>query len=163
MDEQQRVVFLDFDGVLHPDNVFDSRQGLFLVGPGTLFMWMPLLEAALAPYPDVKIILSTSWIPSQGFDVAIARLSESLRNRVVGATFSPGMDSYAFYRLGRCQQILDSAASHRLDHWIAIDDDIWDWSEHIADRLVATKGKTGLSDPTVMTRLGVLLQKLCTG
>lgn len=41
------VLFLDYDGVLHPDEVFLERGKPVLRARGELFMWTPLLEAAL--------------------------------------------------------------------------------------------------------------------
>jgi hypothetical protein len=57
------VLFLDFDGVTHPGEVWyepSSRQ-VRLKAPGhELFESLPVLEAAIASYPALKIILSTS-------------------------------------------------------------------------------------------------------
>ena len=46
------ILFLDFDGVLHPDPCFEEAR---------LFENAPRLSAALAPYPEVAVVLSTSW------------------------------------------------------------------------------------------------------
>ncbi len=37
------ILFLDFDGVLHPDAVYLTRRGVELRAPGELFMWAPIL------------------------------------------------------------------------------------------------------------------------
>lgn len=55
------VLYLDFDGVLHPDEVYRIRGRIVLRFDGmNMFEWAPLLAEHLEPYPDVQIILSTS-------------------------------------------------------------------------------------------------------
>jgi hypothetical protein len=64
------ILFLDYDGVLHPEQVYlvDGRPKFR--GEGTLFMWAPILIKALSPFPKVKIVLSTSWVRLRGFNRA---------------------------------------------------------------------------------------------
>ena len=56
------VLFLDFDGVLHPDAAFRTRRGIELRAPGKLMMHAETLENILLDYPEVRICLSTSWV-----------------------------------------------------------------------------------------------------
>ena len=46
------VLFLDFDGVLHPDDVYRTRHGLELRAPGALMMHAPLLVELLESVGD---------------------------------------------------------------------------------------------------------------
>ncbi len=46
--QQARLLFLYFDGVLHPGVVYQTRQGVELRADGELFMWASLLSKALA-------------------------------------------------------------------------------------------------------------------
>ncbi len=55
------ILFLDFDGVLHPDGVYLVKGRPVLRAEGALFMWAPLLADALKNYPAVQIVLSTGW------------------------------------------------------------------------------------------------------
>jgi hypothetical protein len=62
-----RVLYLDLDGCLHPDAVYEkpgSGGGPFIFGypDHRLFEHARLLEDVLAPYPRVRIVLSTSWV-----------------------------------------------------------------------------------------------------
>lgn len=41
------ILFLDFDGVLHPDAAYLVRGRPVLRAAGELFMWAPLLAAVL--------------------------------------------------------------------------------------------------------------------
>lgn len=45
-------LFLDFDGVLHPEPLY---------GDGELFCRLPLLEALLREFPEVSIVVSSTW------------------------------------------------------------------------------------------------------
>lgn len=77
------VLFLDFDGVLHPDEVYRVRDKIVLKMDGfCLFEWASLLEEILAPYPSLSIVLSTSWARVLGVGVARSWLAEGLRRRV---------------------------------------------------------------------------------
>lgn len=84
------TLFLDFDGVLHPDKVYRERGKIVLKMDGfSLFEWPPLLEEILMPHPDLQIVLSTSWVRVLGFDEALAWLPPGLQQRVVGSTLHP--------------------------------------------------------------------------
>lgn len=46
-----RILFLDFDGVIHPVDA-SSQQ---------LFCWIPTLRHLLSDFPDVRIVVHSSW------------------------------------------------------------------------------------------------------
>lgn len=85
------ILFLDFDGVLHPDQVYLVHGRPVLRDEGHLFMWTPLLEDALNPLPDVQIVLSTSWVRELNFKRASNFFPEALRRRIIGATWHSKM------------------------------------------------------------------------
>ena len=63
------ILFLDFDGVLHPARAVMGNHGPELTGGGSLFMWADGLTELLAEHSHVKIVLSTSWarhLPFEG-------------------------------------------------------------------------------------------------
>jgi hypothetical protein len=63
------VLYLDFDAVLHQENcLWSPKNGPYLKAPPgyDLFQHAPLLEQLLDPCPQVKIVLSTSWVRSYG-------------------------------------------------------------------------------------------------
>lgn len=66
MQTNTRVLFLDLDGVLHPDAVYLSRQGPTLKADGTLFVWTPILANLLVDFPMISLVLSTSWVRHLG-------------------------------------------------------------------------------------------------
>ncbi len=56
------VLYLDYDGVLHNDSVYRVRGQGIVIRDGVLFEWAHYLVEALRPYPDIRIVLSTSWV-----------------------------------------------------------------------------------------------------
>ncbi len=166
------ILFLDYDGVLHPDSAYLVRGGPVLRGDGELFMWVDLLVAALADYPKVQIVLSTSWVRMLGFRRARDYLPESLRERVIGGTFHSAMKRIdegqwaAYYSnrtwwdaVTRYQQIRRWALLANVDDWIAIDDDVEGWPETEWGRLIQTDPDTGLAGTDALDRLQALLSE----
>jgi hypothetical protein len=144
------VLYLDYDGVLHHENVMrHPRRGIYLDAPEefTLFQHMPSLEALLAPYPEVRIVLSTSWVRVLGYSRTLKRLTPGLQARVIGATYHSRMHSGAFAMLPRGVQVLDDVERRRPADWIALDDDDVGWPTEHRDRLVLTDERLGLSAP----------------
>ena len=102
------IIYLDFDGVLHDEDVIWTRQsGISMRTPErTLFEWEPILVDLLAPYPDVQIVLSTSWVRVKGFSYAKGRLSAPIRDLVIGATFHKQlMNADVFASMSRGMQV----------------------------------------------------------
>ncbi|MFO1345985.1 MAG: HAD domain-containing protein [Rhodocyclaceae bacterium] len=161
------ILHLDFDGVLNPHDVFlEAAKPVLRPDPAygipdwvELFSFAPILEAALAPRPDVRIVLSTSWAAHLGFEAARDALPAGLRDRVIGATCA-GRHALEEWLLApsRYAQILRHAATHGME-WIAIDDDTEGWPEHQRHRLVGIENPTmGLFDEAVQARLREVLE-----
>lgn len=158
-----KILYLDYNGVLHDARVLRNRKrGMYLGTPGkTFFEWMPILEDLLAPYPDVKIVLSTSWVRSLGFNDAIDELGRGLQDRVIGSTFHhPGLLQSAFDTMSRGRQIIGDVERRKPESWFALDDDTSDWPEKYRDRLIATRGDLGLSDPLIQDQVKKMLAAL---
>jgi len=152
------VLYLDFDGVLHPEPVFfHPNRGVYLGAEAhghTLFEHAPLLASVLAPYPDVKIVLSTSWVQHRSYSKAVKRLPLELQNRVVGATFHAAhMTRDSWFALPRGAQVLGDVGRRRPAHWVALDDDDVDWPEKHLSKLVKTDTMLGLARPGAVDEL----------
>lgn len=161
------ILFLDFDGVLHPDSVFVTRKGPKLQGYGQLFMWMPILEAELSAFPAVELVLSTSWVRHIGFTRAKKRLSIELQNRVVGATWHSSManawaDQIWWDQTSRYGQIMRYVGRAEITHWLALDDDVEGWAPSNRHRLIPSNGFKGLSDELTAQDLRTKLQAAFT-
>lgn len=156
------ILYLDFDGVLHPEYCYwHPRKGPYLKAPGhSLFEHLPLLEALLAPYPPVKIVLTTTWVQTYRFKGTARKLGPILRERVIGATYHTGMNQENFRDIPRGQQIWGDAARRQPSGWVAIDDDASNWPEAVLDRLVHANGLLGLGEPRVQNELDQKLQEL---
>lgn len=159
------VLYLDFDGVLHHENVWwHPRRGAYIYTPGyQLFEHVHLLEAAIEPFPEVLIVLSTSWVRVRRFSRAVKRLSPTLRERVIGATFHTKMNRHAFEALPRGIQVLNDVARRRPRQWLALDDDVQGWVPEYLDHLVHTDPILGLSEPGKVEALQSHMRRLHEG
>lgn len=156
------ILFLDFDGVLHPDAAFLIKGRPTLKAEGELMMWAPLLVDVLADFPEAQIVLSTSWARQLSFSRARRWLPDALNARVIGSTWHSAM---SFKREGfsnlatwwdeatRYQQIKRYASRAGLADWVAIDDQPEGWGASDLDKLVHTNGEIGLSDPLALALL----------
>jgi hypothetical protein len=133
------ILFLDFDGVLHPDPCFDARR---------MFERVPLLTAVLARFPQAGIVLTTSWRS----DRSLAQLREplgALAARVLGATphyssFSAPASLQPYPRQAECQQwLIETSAVER--EWIALDDRASLFAPD-CDRLIECDSARGLDE-----------------
>lgn len=155
------VLYLDFDGVLHPDEVYRIRGQIVLRCDGmNLFELAPLLAEHLEPHPDIRIILSTSWVRVLSFTKARAWLPESLGMRVIGATWHSSMKTYWWLGLSRYQQISLHAKRHKIARWLAIDDDVQGWPNDQFEQLVNTDSELGIAAPDSRELLRQRLIKL---
>lgn len=150
-----KALYLDFDGVLHDDDVYMSRQrGIYIKTPGrALFEWMPILEELLTPHPDVRIVLSTSWVRVKSFEFAKSHLSPALQERVIGATYHRRfMRREWFESLPRGEQVMRDVVRRNPTSWLALDNET-DGPALYRQHLVKTEDHAGLSCSTVQVML----------
>ncbi|WP_439668985.1 HAD domain-containing protein [Cupriavidus necator] len=170
------ILFLDYDGVLHPDAAYLVGGKPVLRAKGELFMWAPILEEALVPHPGVQIVLSTSWVRVlKSFTRTRAYLPPLLQDRVIGATWHSAMarhhegvhrvDASWFSEMSRYAQIARyvSRAGPRAANWLAIDDDCEGWPAALGNHLIATDGALGLSSESVQGALRARLMMMNSG
>lgn len=158
----EQVLYLDFDGVLHHENVlWHPRRGVYAGAPGfVLFEHAALLEELLLPYPAVRIVLSTSWVRTYGCYGAAKRLRASIRARVVGATFHSQMDEQLFLRCSRGQQVVADVHRRSPSAWLALDDTDQGWIPTVRDNVVITDEQLGISAPGTPERIRVALHRI---
>ncbi len=151
-----KICYLDYDAVLHDGNVYRNRtRGMYLKTPDRIFFeWMPILEDLLAPWPDLKIVLSTTWVRELGFNEAKHELSPSLRERVIGSTFlHPKILKAEFDTMPRGMQIWGDVERRKPTHWFALDDDAFGWPVKCQQHLIQTRAEAGLSAPAVQEQV----------
>ena len=156
-----KILFLDFDGVLHPYNVrFNEDLELALECEDKtlhLFCWAPTLESILDeldPKCNIKIVLSTTWAHRDGWKEAAKQLTTGLQSRVVGGTIG--------YNRPRGLQIQKYVEDmHIADHeWLAIDDDDYLWPTHLIEQLIKTDENLGLSEISTQQHLRLKLREM---
>ena len=150
------VLYLDFDSVLHRGGAFvHCRLGVQAASPGaTLFEFAPLLAEDMRPFPDVLIVLATSWQLWRGYESTRARLPQELQPRVVGGTFHRQHHTRElWWSTPRGLQIWHDVQRRRPRAWVAVDDDDYGWPAWCRDRLVRTEDSSGYSDPAVRAQL----------
>lgn len=164
-----QVLYLDFDGVLHHEDVcVNTKRGLYFGANAQahgvrhghshrLFEYAPLLVDLLEPYPDVHIVLSTSWVRWRGYEHARDRLPTELARGCVGATFHKQMDRNALLQMPRGLQVWMDVERRQPSVWLAIDDDYSDRPDWCQDRLVRSDDNWGISRPKVRSALKAAL------
>ncbi len=161
------VLYLDLDGVLHPEDVIldiDGRPHVRSPQSATLFENASLLEQLLEPYANVRIILSTSWVRTLGHDRTVAYLPPALASRVVGSTYVPsgawGDSSSSAARRGR--EVLADVRRRAPWEWLAIDDCTDGWPEYALDHVVFSDPIKGIRHPTTHGDLMSKLQRFAS-
>lgn len=158
------VLYVDYDSPLHHENVWwHPRRGPYIkAGPEfSLFQYVNLLAEVLDPYPDLRIVLSTSWVRRYTFSKAAKRLPPSLRERVIGATYHSEMHEASFAATPRGLQIWADVLRRRPRDWIALDDDDLHWPAWCREKLVRTHDELGISEPNVLAELKTKLAMMC--
>lgn len=154
------ILFLDFDGVLHHENVVRIDGKPACKEPGrSLFEWVQPLEDILRDAPHVRVVLSTSWVAILSFNRTKSYLPDAIQKRVIGATYHSGYASEfgitkrEWPTLHRFQQIQMYLARNQVHEWVALDDDDEGWPDDRRQHLVCTNSELGLSDPEAVEQL----------
>jgi hypothetical protein len=134
------IVFLDFDGVLHPDPCNDR---------GRLFENAIRLAQSLSPFAEVGLVLSTAWRTLRPFDELLGMLPDELSERIVDRTpvfgsFKARPSLIPYRRHAECVQWL--ADNHLQDSdWLALDDRPDEFAPY-CDNLIACHSDLGFDD-----------------
>ncbi|MBI2397487.1 MAG: hypothetical protein HYV17_06780 [Xanthomonadales bacterium] len=106
----RKIIFLDFDGVLHPDGV-------------ALFSRLDVFERHLARMPEAEVVVSSTWREDHSLDQLRAFFSPTFRPKIVGVTpsLAGGYDCG-----GRELEIRAYLSANNLTDancaWVALDD-----------------------------------------
>jgi len=146
------IIFLDFDGVLHP--FFPSKD--LTDEENQLFSRTPRLWRILRECPNVQVVFSTSWrvqFPFQyNLECATKGGGEDLVHRFIGST--PNLETEGMY--GRRDLEIEKwlNTNKHSGRWLAIDD----MAELFADQtnFHLVNGDIGLTDADVLAIIGRL-------
>jgi len=149
--------FLDFDGVLHPDNCAATQH---------LCYAKHLAEVLDSVDPDqrIRVVFSTTWRTKYSVQVLKDKLPQALSRRVAGATPDHFERPGKYSRQREVEEWMDTNAPG--DEWIAVDD----WPENYdkpCPNLFVIPGfdaaDGGGLTPPVAQRLRVALQAKLAG
>ena len=141
------ILFLDFDGVTHPEPCpVDQR-----------FTRLPLIEEVLREFRACQVVISSSWRCSHSMDTMCGYFSADVRSRVIGVT--PELDRSkrdwypqhpsSFSRQAECEAwLIDNGLADA--RWLAIDDSPW-WFEPGHPGLLVTDRLQGFTPEDAQT------------
>lgn len=135
------ILFLDFDGVLHPDyETYDLPNY-------QIFCRLPQLERVLRDFPSVDIVISSMWRYQFTLDQLRARFSPDIAFRIIGKLPQSEYFDSSYVRARREKEITSWLidAERTAESWVALDDCAWHFHLY-RDHLVVCNGYTGLND-----------------
>lgn len=150
-----RLLYLDFDGALHPKCCLWGPSGPYLheAAGHSLFEHVRLLHAILREHPTICLVLNSAWTEKLGLNEALARLPAPLRRRVVGTTSEGLTPLHAFLHLSRAERILLDVELRKPAGWVALDSEGEEWPEWAMAHIVQTHPVEGISPVVVQAAL----------
>lgn len=141
------ILFLDFDGTLHPLWTFEHGENSVIAIPylGPWLVEAATLERILQPYLHrTEIVLSTAWARVRGLEAARGMLPSAMAERVTESIWLPELA--LDYQASRCsrfsciQMWLERRRPGYVGPWLALDDDDELWPTDQRHRLVHAAG-----------------------
>jgi DNA-binding CsgD family transcriptional regulator len=133
------LLFLDFDGVLHPQHEGEPTP------VDDQFCHLPRVEAVLRDFPNIEIVISSTWRYQFTFENLLSHFADDIRPRIIGTTLLYERNHYIHSQ--REREIIDwlAASGRTAEPWAAIDDSTWQFQEHIG-HLIACRWYQGFDD-----------------
>lgn len=133
------ILFLDFDGVLHPEHCQESKH----------FCCLPILEDALREVPECRVVITSTWRLEQPFQALLQRFTPDIAAMIEGATprysdlTNVPNTLVGYQREAECHAWLwANKVPHR--SWVALDDRSWLYRP-FCKTLFLINGRTGLT------------------
>ena len=138
------LIFLDFDGVLHPKGAGGPR-----------FTRLSLFEAFLreSEISNVNIVISSTWRQAYGLPKLRSFFSVDIANRILGCT--PSLESYRS-EFERGEEIEVWLSKRPTETWVALDDDEEGFAPRLRSKLVLCDGTQGIREKDLMSLRGLL-------
>jgi len=115
------ILFLDFDGVLHPATPRRDRP----VAESRKFSYLPRLERVLREHDDWQLVITSSWREHQPWEFLLQPFDQDIVSRVVGKTPLLHCKETPYPRHPRFEEIslYLASLSGEESSWLALDDD----------------------------------------
>lgn len=112
------ILFLDFDGVLHPEGVGSELE----------FFHLNDFEQVMREFPQVQIVVSSSWRLGESIEDLRSHFSIDIQDRIVGIT--PRLLEFDSMRGQRQRECEAWVSEHRPQaRWLAVDDRAQDFDD----------------------------------
>lgn len=144
------VIFLDLDGVVHPDDAGYLGSDDKVYGED-LFLFIGVLEKILSNYPTVKIVISSTWRLILPLKDIIEYFPESLRPRIIAVTSTLQWERY--------NAILEYVAKKSVKRYVILDDAKCDFPDDLPE-LIWCHSKLGIHEDRVQEELIARLNEL---
>ena len=150
------IMFVDFDGVTHPEPGYERDY----------FCHLPLIEDVLREYPEIDVVISSSWRVNYAIDELRDFFSPDIALRVVGVTPSikepssswlPGQGS-SYAREWECDSWMRQNRPWGTPY-VAIDDRAA-WFRPSCPDLLHTDARTGFTPQDQATLRGMIQERL---
>jgi hypothetical protein len=134
------ILFLDFDGVLHPEPCYEQRK---------LFCFLNSLERVLLDFPHVKIVISSTWRESRSLEMLRNFFIPEIQQRIVGVTpnwrdHEELLSVIGYQRQTEIEAWIRASGEPWLK-WVAIDDKGFLFRPFLPN-LVQTRSDTGFDE-----------------
>ncbi|MEG0936415.1 HAD domain-containing protein [Comamonas sp.] len=148
---QTRVVFLDFDGVLHPPKAIAGAQppltpAQIQQGWSGTFVHLHVLQKLLEGHPEIAVLVSSSWRSYLNAE----ELKELLN------PISPWFAG-AVRKGNRDEAIKEWLEQHSIQDYVILDD-VAKFFPGVWPRLILCNSALGISDPAVQQKLQLWIQ-----
>ena len=147
------ILFLDFDGVLHPEHCHESKH----------FCCLSILEDALRQVPECQIVITSTWRLEKSYEDLLQRFSPDIAAMIDGVTprycdlTNVPNTLVGYQREAECHAWLwANEMPHR--SWVAVDDRSWLYRP-FCKSLFLVDGRAGLTQATG-SQLAARLQSL---
>lgn len=117
-----QVLFLDFDGVMHPEFCHESKH----------FVHLDTFETVIRAAPHVELVISSTWRQKRSLDELKALFTADVAARIIGATplyaqLEDVPDALVGYkREAECKNWLRQHG-RTAQEWLAVDDRSWNF------------------------------------
>lgn len=129
------ILFLDFDGVLHPFS-----------HPLELFSQLPDFERVMRDFPDVDIVISSTWREAHDLAQLRAIFSDDIAGRIIDVTPVFADTGHEYVREAEIRSWLRDRGRDG-EAWVAIDDTDFFFSPQ-CENLVLVDSETGFNPAT---------------